>query len=65
MHYIIITNLSYKVYVGLYTLLALFYVGLLSPPIKKGTYIKNRLIISIRLYSSKQTILTYSIYTPT
>jgi hypothetical protein len=45
-HHMILTNLNYKVYAGLYALLALFHVGLLSPPIKKGASIKNRLIIS-------------------
>ena len=38
--------------------------GSLSSPIKKGAYIKNGLIISMRLYSSKRSVLTCSIYTP-
>ena len=53
---------SKAVYAGLYALL--FYVGLLSPPIKKGVYIRNGLIISIRFYSGKWTALTCLIYTP-
>ena len=63
----ILTNFNYiskAVYAGLYALLVLFYVGSSSPPIKKGAYIKNGLIISIRLYSGKRTVLTCSIYTP-
>ena len=70
MHYVILTNLNYKAYISkvayvrLYALLTLFHVGSLSPPIKKGAYIKNGLIISMRLYSGKRTVLTCSIYTP-
>ena len=66
----ILTNFNYKVYIskavyiGLYTLLALFYINLSLPLIKKSTYIKNGLIISIKLYFGKRTILTCLIYTP-
>ena len=59
------STISKAVYAGLYALPALFHIGSLSPPIKKGAYIKNGLIISMGLYSGKRTVLTCSIYTPT
>ena len=56
--------ISKAVYASLYALLALFHVGSSLLPVRKGAYIKNGLIISMRLYFGKRIALTCSIYTP-